>query len=143
MQIRGETAKGTTDRRELDIERPDGTVETVDVSAKWSHLNDVLVAAIAKATAEGGRGQVLRYRNVVEDRPEPAATCDRCGVEVDRTTAYHQQERMRVGSASVKITAYYCAACSGVLHAVGMGESSAMAQRADNVVSTEPVTKED
>ena len=55
-----------TIRVEIDITRPDGTVETVDVSARYHRMNDVAFDQIKKATKAAGRGEVISYRNIKE-----------------------------------------------------------------------------
>jgi len=51
----------------IKIERPDGTIEVVDVSAKFYSMNDALFAGIRKATAAAGKGNALSYDVVRED----------------------------------------------------------------------------
>ena len=69
--------------------------------------------------------------------------CDKCNAKVDPDTAYKQTEWSRFGGKKIKVTAYYCAACHAVLHAVGAGEYNALQARAGNVPSAEKVTLDD
>ena len=74
---------------------------------------------------------------------ENPCRCDRCGVKVDRATAYSQDEWARFGGKRVKVKAFYCDDCSRLLRAIGAGEYSAMRERAAAVPSYEPETYED
>lgn len=65
--------------------------------------------------------------------------CERCGQVVDTTTAYHQTERSPWG----KVIAYYCDSCRSLLQTIGMGELSAMEERAIERPDLTPETKED
>ena len=48
---------------ELDVARPNGTVETIRNPNSIRELNDVLFARFVQATAAAGKGKVLAYRN--------------------------------------------------------------------------------
>jgi len=52
---------------EIDIRRPNGAVETVDITSKYRRLNDAAFAIIRKNTKDAGRGDVLAYRNIEAD----------------------------------------------------------------------------
>ncbi|MEP0846054.1 MAG: hypothetical protein HRF50_04435 [Phycisphaerae bacterium] len=69
-------------------------------------------------------------------------TCERCGVHIDGNVAYRQEEWGRLGGRAVPVTAYYCDPCRVLLQAVGQGEYTAMHERAVDVPSVEPYTKE-
>lgn len=50
----------------IQAKRPDGNIETVDVSEKFpSGLTDAMFAQMAAATKAAGRGDLLSYRVVV------------------------------------------------------------------------------
>ncbi len=55
--------------------------------------------------------------------------CDRCGVEVDRETAYTQIEKSTWHGQRISVTAHYCDKCAATLRTVGAGEHSAMDDR--------------
>jgi hypothetical protein len=65
--------------------------------------------------------------------------CDRCGTQIDGNIAYSQQERFMNST----VTAWYCAACVGLLRNIGMGEFDGLQERASARGSREPYTKED
>ena len=44
----------------LEIERPNGEIEELDMSAKFPHMNQSIFDKIKKSTADAGRGNVLR-----------------------------------------------------------------------------------
>jgi len=69
--------------------------------------------------------------------------CERCGCQVDRSTAYTQQEPHLLGGRRVLVNAYYCVACRNVLAAVGAGEHSALAARRADATAVEPSYKSD
>lgn len=54
---------------EIDIRRPNGEIETVNLTAKAAHLTEIsagMFARIQRDTKAAGRGEVLAYRNVRE-----------------------------------------------------------------------------
>ena len=105
-------------------------------------------APMASLAAALNRKPMLDIIRLVSEYSFPATPevaenhCDRCGVTVPKT-AYNQQEWTRFGSQRVRVTAYYCIDCARVMHAVGAGEHSDIQDRAANVPSYEPTTKED
>ena len=129
---------------EVTIERPDGTVETM-IHPKVDYMNDKMFAAANKAMAAAGRGKFVIYRNieaVVElEEADYQGHCERCGTKVDSRTAYSQLEWSRFGGKKVQVKAHYCESCRKVLQSVGMGEVSAMKERAAEVPSYEPTHK--
>lgn len=52
---------------EIDIRRPNGEIETVNLTAKAAHMTEIsdrMFAQIQRDTKAAGRGEVLAYRNV-------------------------------------------------------------------------------
>lgn len=45
----------------IEVRRPGGRIETVDVSDRYDGMTDQLFRRIARAMADGGRGEALRY----------------------------------------------------------------------------------
>ena len=134
-------------RTELDIQRPNGATETVDVSQKFYHLTDPLFRQIQKATREAGRGEVLRYRNIAavvemeeSDYHEP---CNRCKKDLDTRRAYTQMEWRRFGGTKVQVKIPYCDNCQSLLSSIGAGEITDLEHRAGNIPSYEPGYKGD
>lgn len=129
-------------RRELDMLRPNGAIETVDVTARFFFLTPALLAKIADECAKAGHGTLIAAREYVPALPTHTR-CARCNASVETATAYNQQEWARLGAGRVKMTSYYCSSCASMLQAIGMGETSAMDERATAVPVLEPATKED
>ncbi|MDZ4245740.1 MAG: hypothetical protein U1D67_01330 [Dehalococcoidia bacterium] len=77
-------------------------------------------------------GLMEHYNAYVENMKNQPRHCERCGVEVSKD-AYHQQEWTRFGGRAVKVSAYYCDSCHGLLRSIGAGE----------IPSYEPAGKED
>ena len=129
---------------EVTIERLDGTVETL-IHPRVDYMNDKIFAAANKAMADAGKGRLVSYRNidaVVEmEESDYQGSCERCGTKVDSRTAYSQLEWSRFGGKKVRVKAHYCDSCRKVLQAVGMGEISAMEEKAAEVPSYEPTHK--
>lgn len=48
----------------INIKRPEGHIEKVDVSAKFNGLTDKLFESVKAATAKAGKGECLSYENV-------------------------------------------------------------------------------
>ena len=69
--------------------------------------------------------------------------CERCGVKVDPTTCYHQEEWARLGASKVQVRTHYCDSCTRLLQTIGAGEHTEMQDRAAHVPSYEPTTKQD
>lgn len=63
--------------------------------------------------------------------------CDRCGRLVD-DSAYQQKEWSSWGGGRIRVNAYYCQSCHGLLGAVGAGEYSGLQERAGRRESYEP-----
>ena len=131
---------------EVTVRRPNGTVETM-IHPKVDYMNDAMLKAANKAMAAAGKGQFISYRNIdavveMEDS-DYQGRCERCGEKVDSRTAYSQLEWARFGGKKVQVKAHYCEGCRRTLQAVGVGEVSAMEERAANVPGHEPETKQD
>jgi hypothetical protein len=47
----------------IDIKRPSGVIETVDVSDKFVIMTDAIFAKIVDATVKAGRGTPIAYHN--------------------------------------------------------------------------------
>lgn len=134
-------------RRELEIRRPDGNIETVDVSERFMHLTDILVDKIRTATRDAGRGELIAYRNI-EPVFEPEESdywqpCGRCTTKVDTRKAYSQMEWHRFGGMKAKVSIPYCAACRSLLSSIGAGEITDLEHRAAEIPSREPINKEE
>lgn len=131
---------------EVTIKRPDGTIETI-IHPKVDYMNDKMLAEANKAMAAAGKGQFTSYRNidaVIElEESDYMGNCERCGEKIDTRTAYSQLEWSRFSGKKVQVKAHYCNGCRRTLQAVGMGEQSAMDDRAATVQSYEPTTKQD
>ena len=131
---------------EVTIKRPDGTIETM-IHPKVDHMNDKMFVAANKAMAAAGRGQFVSYRNidaVVEmEESDYIGRCERCGEKVDTRTAHKQLEWAKFNGKKVQVEACYCDGCLRTLNAVGMGEKSAMEERAANIQGCEHGTKQD
>lgn len=129
---------------EVTIERPDGTIETV-IHPKVDYMNNAMLKAANKAMAAAGKGRFVSYRNidaVIEmEESDYMGPCTRCCETVDYRVAYKQLEWTRLGGQKVKVQAHYCEGCRRTLQAVGMGEKSAMEERAAEVPSYEPTNK--
>lgn len=69
--------------------------------------------------------------------------CERCATQIDGNTAYSQWEHSRLGGQRTRVIAHYCDSCKALLKAVGAGERSWMEERAADVPSAEPYTKQD
>lgn len=54
----------------VDIRRPNGDVETLDISDKFTNMNDALFANLKKQVKAAGRGELLSYRT---EKPELTA----------------------------------------------------------------------
>ena len=131
---------------EVTVKRPDGTIEIM-VHPKVDYMNDTMLKAANKAMEAAGKGQFVSYRNidaVVEmEEVDYMGQCNRCGEKIDSRTAYSQLEWSRFGGKKVQVKTHYCDGCRLTLQAVGMGEKSAMEERAAAVQSYEPETKKD
>lgn len=131
---------------EVTIKRPDGTTETI-IHPKVDYMNDTMLKAANKAMEAAGKGQFISYRNIdaVTEMEEIdyMGPCNRCGDTVDSRVAYNQMEWTRFAGQKVKVIAHYCDSCRRTLQAVGMGEQSAMQDRATSIPSYEPSTKQD
>lgn len=139
-----------TSKEAAEKERLDGVVSIIAID----HATQELVYIQSRATmavlqAALDRKPMQEIVKLVAEYPLPAREpqavehhCDSCG-KVVPATAYHQQELTRFGGSKVKVMAYYCTDCAQLLHAVGAGEQTAMQDRAANVPSYEPTTKED
>ena len=88
---------------------------------------------------EGITEKLNAYIETLKNQPNH---CERCGAEVAKD-AYHQEEWARFGGRAVKVAAYYCAACHGLLASIGAGEYTELQERAGNKPGYEPYTKED
>jgi hypothetical protein len=64
--------------------------------------------------------------------------CERCMEIVDTRTAYHRIERYGNG----QVNAYYCDHCRALLGQVGIGEHTAMDERATEIKDNAPEIKE-
>jgi len=140
--------KITDSKIELTVRRPEGNIETVDVSAKFRGCwNKQLFAQIQAATAKAGKGEVLSYTETEavweKEEKDYFEHCERCGQMVDTRVAYHQMERGWFGGREVKVKAYYCKDCYQVLSAVGAGERTALEDRATEAPDNTPETKSD
>lgn len=71
----------------VDIRRPTGIVETVDVSATYHRLNDVAFARIKAATKEAGKGDCLSYTNHQADAVYALSDADMVDVSHDQVAA--------------------------------------------------------
>lgn len=131
-------------RTEIDVRRPNGIVETKDVTKTFSRLTDFLFQKIVAATRAGGGGEVLRYRNIpAETEAEESdyeGACERCRGPIDTRTAFSQMENVWRGARG---RVYYCAACSHLLHSIGAGEHTEMDERAGARPDMTPETKSD
>ena len=47
-------------KNEIEIQRPDGTIERIDVTSKIPSMSSYLLGVAREQTAKAGRGQVLR-----------------------------------------------------------------------------------
>lgn len=134
-------------RRELDIRRPDGTTETVDVSERFMHLNDILIDKIRTATRNAGRGEVISYRNIEAvfetEESDYWQPCGRCTTKVDTRKSYSQMEWRRFGGMKAKVSIPYCPSCYSLLSSIGMGEITDLEHRASEIPSREPINKEE
>jgi hypothetical protein len=102
-------------------------------------------SVVDRYLAEGklpGVTRIIADYPVTEPVVEPTR-CDRCDAVVDPATAYSQQQTTRCGSSKVKYTAHYCDDCARLLQAVGMGEHTAMQERASAQPDMTPETKAD
>ena len=135
----------TEARTEITIKRPNGEIEIV--TPKFTELNDNLFSQIKKATADAGRGECLSYKNIAAiiepEESDYQRRCERCGVQIDTRTAYHQMEWTRFGGKRIQVNAYYCNDCKQLLTSIGQGEYTDMQARANEKPSYEPYTKED
>ncbi len=129
---------------EVTIKRPDGTVE-ICIHPKIDYMTDGIFKAANKAMATAGKGQFVSYRNidaVIElEEADYQGPCERCGTKVDSRTAYSQLEWSRFGGKKVQVQAHYCESCRKVLQQVGIGEVTAMEDRAAEAPSYEPTHK--
>jgi len=57
----------------ITIKRPNGETEIVDTSVKFGWISEELFAAIKKATAAAGKGEVLSYTSVTTFSPDELA----------------------------------------------------------------------
>lgn len=78
--MRNATETRTMTKTTIKIERPDGKIETVDVSATFRTMTDALFADIRRSTAAAGRGKALSYKVVRADNRTDA---ERAWVMVD------------------------------------------------------------
>lgn len=69
------------------IRRPNGIVETVDVSATYHRLNDASFANIKAATKAAGRGDCLSYTNHTVDASYMLNEVDMVDVSHDQIEA--------------------------------------------------------
>ena len=131
---------------EITVKRPDGTIETM-IHPKVDYMNDAMLKAANKAMTAAGRGQIVSYRNIDAvfemEESDYQGRCERCGERIDTRKAYKQLEWSRFGGKKVRVEACYCEGCRRTLSAVGMGEKSAMEERAANAEGYEPETKQD
>lgn len=58
----------------VEIKRPNGKVETVDISKNYAGMNDILFNRIKKATSEAGKGELLSYKVLETDLSEKMKT---------------------------------------------------------------------
>jgi len=131
-------------KTEIDVKRPNGNIETIDVTAKFRiGLNDKLFAQVVVATRQAGRGDVLCYRNiapVVEiEEADYQTNCPRCGHRIDSRKSYGQKESY-LGH---QVMTYYCDDCRKLLSAIGSGEHTALEDKASHKPSPELVHKQD
>lgn len=139
-----------TSKESAEKERQDGAVNIIAIDHATQgrvYIQSRSTMAVLQAALD--RKPIPEIVKLVAEYPLPAPTpevvehhCDRCGKIVPET-AYHQTEWTRFGVSKVKVIAYYCVSCAQLLHAVGAGEQTAMQDRAANVPSYEPTTKED
>lgn len=136
----------TPRKTEVTVRRPDGTVETI-VHPKIDFMTDGIFNQMKKAMKDGGRGEVLAYKNIdsiVEmEESDYKTSCTRCGCALDIRTAYKQKEWTRFGGNKVQVDAYYCESCHNLLSTIGQGEITDLEHRAGYVPSFEPTHKED
>jgi hypothetical protein len=108
----------------LQIKRPNGRVETVDVTAKFKSMNDRLFANIKQATEKAGRGEVLSYDFAPAkwemEESDYITHCARCSKEIDSRSA-HTQDGLH---GEKRVVDHYCDICKKVLASVGDGEHS-------------------
>lgn len=129
---------------EVTIKRPDGKIEIV-IHPKIDYMTDGILKKANKAMAAAGKGQFVSYRNidaVVEmEESDYQGRCERCGDKLDTRKAYSQLEWTRFGGKKVQVKSCYCDGCRRVLQQVGIGEQTAMEERAADVPSYEPTNK--
>lgn len=131
---------------EIVVERPSGNVETI-IHPQIDWFNDKIFREFNTAMKKAGRGVGLSYRNIdavveMEDS-DYQGKCERCGSSLDTRKAYYQKEWSRFGGKKVQVVAHYCDKCSRVLQQVGIGEKSAIEERAASITSYEPANKQD
>jgi len=76
---------------QVDIKRPNGNIDTVDVSSMYNALNPITFAKIKTDTMNAGRGEPLRYRNI--DNTEEYALTDLDRVDQDYSKIIKMQSR--------------------------------------------------
>lgn len=102
-------------RREVDIRRPDGSTETVDVSDRFPFLDDGIVTIIRSATLRGGRGELIGWRNIdATYHDDHIYNCDRCDNQLDDRTAHAELNRIN----GVLVRTLYCHTCAAMINAM-------------------------
>lgn len=105
----------TPSRTEIDVIRPDGTTETVDVTDRFPVINDAIFAEIRAVTALRGRGNVIAWRHLpAVTHDDHIDTCDRCTAAVDDRTAHARI--VHIGHVPVKTL--YCTTCAQIINAM-------------------------
>ena len=87
-----EIAVMIADYCELDVARPNGTVDTIRNPNGIRELNDVLFARFVRATAAAGKGKVLAYRNI-----KKAATYTVSAADAATDSSARIERAMRAG----------------------------------------------
>jgi hypothetical protein len=133
---------------EIEIERPNGITEIVDVSEKFwnmseNHFKTHIFDQIKTNTKKAGKGNVKSYsyaEAVIEHEDKDFENnCERCNAKIDTRIAYHQNEIFR----GMPVIVYYCKDCHELLGMVGLGEMTALEEKRTEKYSIEPITKED
>lgn len=136
----------------ITIERPEGHIETVDVSEKIKVGNEevfktVYYPRIQKDTKAAGRGNVISYTfsaaEYEKEERDYVCGCERCRTKIDTRTAYSQLEWARFGGEKKQVIAYYCNDCKTLLSTIGMGEKTELEHKAAHVPSQEMINKEE
>lgn len=102
-----------------------------EVSAKYSHAIHIL--GENKGVWIGTEKDWYALPAQIAEREQALANtckCEQCKAHVDGRTAYKQNERTCHNGALITVVAYYCEACRETLSQVGVGEYTALQQRA-------------